>query len=84
MNVSLTPRLEELVQNQVKSGRYNNASEVVREALRLLEDRETGKYNKLKAAVMEGFEALDRGEAAKRSPDQVAEDVVRRYQSGKL
>jgi antitoxin ParD1/3/4 len=40
MNVSLTPELEQFVQTKVKSGRYNSASEVVREALRLLEDRE--------------------------------------------
>ncbi len=36
MNVSLTPKLEELIREKVSSGLYNNASEVVREALRLL------------------------------------------------
>ena len=40
MNVHLTPELEQLVQGKVKSGRYNSASEVVREALRLLEQRD--------------------------------------------
>ena len=35
MNVHLTPDSETLVQNEVKTGRYNSASEVVREALRL-------------------------------------------------
>ena len=40
MNVSLTPRLEELVRRKVASGLYNNASEVVREALRLLLERD--------------------------------------------
>lgn len=40
MNVSLTPELEQFVQTKVQSGRYNSASEVVREALRLLEDVE--------------------------------------------
>jgi antitoxin ParD1/3/4 len=40
MNVSLTPELEQLVQDKVRSGRYNSASEVVREALRLLEERD--------------------------------------------
>jgi antitoxin ParD1/3/4 len=40
MNVNLTPELEQLVQSKVKSGRYNSASEVVREALRLLEQRD--------------------------------------------
>jgi antitoxin ParD1/3/4 len=40
MNVSLTKELEQLVNAKVKSGRYLSASEVVREALRLLEDRD--------------------------------------------
>ena len=40
MNVSLTPELEEMVHRKVRSGRYNSASEVVREALRLMEERD--------------------------------------------
>ncbi len=40
MNVRLTDELERLVQNKVQSGRCNSASEVVREALRLLEGRD--------------------------------------------
>ncbi len=40
MNVSLTPELEKLVADKVGSGRYNSASEVVREALRLLEEQD--------------------------------------------
>jgi len=56
MNVSLTPELENFVQTKVKNGRYNSASEVVREALRLLEDHE-----KARAAQLEEFQSgLDR------------------------
>ena len=40
MNVSLTPELEELVNEKVRSGLYQTASEVVREALRLLKQRD--------------------------------------------
>ena len=47
MNVSLTPQLETMIQQRVASGRYNNASEVVREALRLLEEREKEEQAKL-------------------------------------
>ena len=43
MNVHLTPELEQLVQNKVKTGRYNSASEVMREALRLMEERDLAK-----------------------------------------
>ena len=49
MNVSLTPDLESFVSAKVESGRYRTASEVVREALRLLEKRE------LETAVLEGL-----------------------------
>lgn len=40
MNVSLTPELEELVNEKVRTGLYHTASEVVREALRLLKQRD--------------------------------------------
>ena len=40
MNVSLTPELEKLVNEKVKSGKYTSASEVVREGLRLLQDQD--------------------------------------------
>lgn len=42
MNVSLTPELEQYIRRKVDSGLYSNASEVVREALRLLVGRDTG------------------------------------------
>src|SRR5947209_4296503 len=40
MHVNLTPKLDEYVLAKVKSGRYNNASEVVRDALRRMQDEE--------------------------------------------
>ena len=65
MNVSLTPELEKFVSAKVESGRYNSASEVVREALRLLEE-----HDSVRAAQMADFNrelgrrlaSLDRGE----------------------
>jgi antitoxin ParD1/3/4 len=43
VNVSLTPELEKLVSAKVESGRYNSASEVVRDALRLLEEHDAAR-----------------------------------------
>lgn len=40
MNISLTPELEKLVQDKVASGLYTSASEAIREALRLLRERD--------------------------------------------
>ncbi|HMD98741.1 MAG TPA: type II toxin-antitoxin system ParD family antitoxin [Terriglobia bacterium] len=65
MNVSLTPELEEFVQTKVQSGRYNSASEVVREALRLLEDHEKARVEQLAEFNLElgrRLASLDRGE----------------------
>jgi antitoxin ParD1/3/4 len=61
MNVSLTPELEKLVNDEVKSGRYKSASEVVREGLRLIRLRET-KLQALRRDLQEGLDELDRGE----------------------
>jgi antitoxin ParD1/3/4 len=47
MNVSLTPELEKFVSAKVESGRYNSASEVVREALRLLEEHDSGRATQI-------------------------------------
>ncbi len=59
MNVSLTPELEKIVALRVNSGRYASASEVVREALRLLEERDH--LNQLRHEVNLGLERLDEG-----------------------
>lgn len=65
MNVSLTPDLEELVQKKVQSGRYTSASEVVREALRLLAERDELReveLQALRAKVEQGLDEARRGE----------------------
>lgn len=57
MNVSLTPELERLVNEKVESGLYQTASEVVREALRLLKDRDLAR-EQLRTDVQAGFTQL--------------------------
>ena len=61
MNVSLTPELERLVNEKVESGLYQTASEVVREALRLLKDRDQAR-EQLRVDVQAGLDQLARGE----------------------
>ena len=62
MNISLTPELEKLVKSKVDSGLYNNASEVIREALRDSLKRES-EADWLRAQAAIGYAQLDAGEA---------------------
>ena len=79
MNVSLTPELDKFVAAKVESGRYTSASEVVREALRLLEEHERARAAQLAAfnrEVRVRLASLDRGEAVE--PDSVRERIRQR------
>lgn len=71
MNVHLTPELEQLVQSKVQSGRYNSASEVVREALRLMEHKDeirAAQMRKLRSRIDQALGESDRGEGADGEP----------------
>lgn len=66
MNISLTPELESMIRRKVTEGRYLSASEVIREALRLLEDHERLRQIRLdvlRRDIAIGVEELDRGES---------------------
>ena len=63
MNISLTPQLEELVKRKVDSGLYVSASEVMREALRLLEERDRLNVMRLEELRAEIKKGLDSGAA---------------------
>jgi antitoxin ParD1/3/4 len=84
MNVSLTPQLEKFVQEKVESGLYNSASEVIREALRLLEEKDRFRQirmEELKKQVSEGVDALDRGDYIELDEDGLnhyMENVIKR------
>lgn len=60
MDITLTPQLEALIREKVGTGRYSNASEVVHEALRLMEERD--RRQRLRDAIAIGDEAFARGE----------------------
>lgn len=77
MNVSLTRELERLVNEKVESGLYQTASEVIREALRLLQERDHVR-EQLRADVQAGLGQLVRGErrtydktSGRKLPDRV-------------
>jgi len=79
MNVSLTPELEKLVELKVKSGLYGSASEVVRDGLRLLVERDQARearLTELRGKLAEGLEAARRGETT--DGEKVFAEVRRR------
>jgi antitoxin ParD1/3/4 len=78
MNISLTPELEQLVDEKVKSGRYASASEVIREGLRLLEEQEQMKQHRLaeiRQKIDRGLDQLDKGQGI---PSREARSRLRR------
>lgn len=83
MNISLTPKLENMVRKKVESGLYGNASEVVREALRAMDDRDS--FKRLQAAIAEGDADFERGDSYELTPaliEEMAREAVRKYEAG--
>lgn len=83
MHISLTPELENRVKSRVESGLYNNASEVIREALRFMDTHEDWineiKVARLREQLSIGITQLDGGEgfnvASKKTLDQLFDDI---------
>lgn len=78
MNVSLTPELEKLIQLKVNTGLYNSASEVIREALRLLFEKDMIKKQQLQDLnndIKIGITAAENGQISN------GEDVYDRLKS---
>ena len=75
MHISLTPQLEYRIKEKVNSGLYNNSSEVVREALRFMEENQDliqqMKLNHLRQAVAAGADQAERGEFSQRSVQDI-------------
>ena len=79
-NVNLTEHFDRFIETRVTSGRFSNASEVVREGLRLLEQRERedkAKLQWLRAAAKEGFDSIDRGGSEFETMDDLKTTSIR-------
>jgi antitoxin ParD1/3/4 len=67
MNVSLTPELEQYINGKVRSGLYHSASEVIREGLRLLKEKDDihqEKLQDLRRDLQIGIDQADRGQVS--------------------
>ena len=79
MNISLTPELEKLVQERIASGQSNSASEVIREALRLMIQRDSrGRYYDqwLEAQIELDWQQAERGEMEPHSMDTIVSRIL--------
>lgn len=86
MNISLTTQLDRFVRDKVKSGLYNNSSEVVREGLRLLRQRDETEQLKLeilRREVQRGIEAGDKGSYVTQTLDELAAEEPVSYEAGR-
>ena len=83
MNVSLTPELEDLVRDKVQSGRYLSASEVMREALRLLEERDKLQELRREELRKEIRKGLDSGPAVPLDMEAVKAKARKRLSKNK-
>jgi len=78
-NINLTDYFDRFISENVESGRYKNASEVVRDALRGLElrqRREELKLERLREALEEGIDAVERGEYVDLAEDEIGPFVA--------
>lgn len=75
MNISLNPTLEKYIKDKVATGMYNSTSEVVREALRLLQ-AEDEKKKALITALQEGMDDIKNGRVVEKTARQIFDETV--------
>lgn len=75
MNISLNPTLEKYIKDKAATGMYNSTSEVVREALRLLQT-EDEKKRALISALQEGMEDIKNGRVVEKTAQQIFEKTT--------
>ncbi len=74
MNVNLTPQLEEMIKKKVASGLYNSASEVVRDALRLMDEQDRLRAAKLEQLRQDIRDGLDSGDPTPWGAEEIKRD----------
>lgn len=87
MNVSLTPQLEKLIEQKVREGNYQTASEVVREGLRLLAERDERRsleLRRLREEIQVGLDDVRNGRIADLDMKRIKAEARRELNNRKL
>lgn len=79
MNVSLNPHFNEFINNLIASGQYNSASEVIREALRLLEQQKAAEQQTLEYFRSEIQKGIDSGASTPWNKDEILAKARQRH-----
>lgn len=81
MNITLTPELENLINEKMKSGKYDSPGEVIRESLRLLKEHEELKkiyLEELRREVQKGIDDMREGRfKTYNSTEELAEEIIK-------
>jgi antitoxin ParD1/3/4 len=83
-NIALTPHFDQFVKQKVDSGRYQSASEVVREGLRLMEQAEQERQSSLadvRQKIHEGYLQVKNGQTV--DPDDVLKEIAAMSKAGR-
>jgi len=86
MPMQIAPTTEALVQEQVDSGRYRDADEVIRKAVALLVDRDQ-EFEEFRRSVAESFEEVEKGGGEYYTPElreRIRESAMRRLAAGEV
>jgi antitoxin ParD1/3/4 len=75
MTVTLTPQTEALIRQKIESGRFNDATEVVEEAVRQMDERD--RIERLRVSLATADEQIDRGEGLDWSPDLLERMILK-------
>ena len=87
MNVSLTPHLERFIDRKVRQGTYQTASEVIREALRLLAERDqkgTLELQRLRREIAVGLEQIEMGQVGPLNIKKIKAEGRKRHAARRL
>jgi antitoxin ParD1/3/4 len=84
MNVTLSPEVEDLIRQKVESGLYSDASEVVHDALRQMDERDR-QLAWLREEVAKGVADIERGDTIPYTPElreEMIQNAIRRAKAG--
>jgi len=86
MNVSLEPKLQEFIETEVRAGRFSSADQVINAAVANLQTERQSDENlsaeelaTLRAEIAIGIDQADRGDVAPWDPDEIMDEVERRF-----